>query len=385
MKKLILFLACFMAFMLVFSGCKDSVQNPVDTPETTEPIDTPQTEPTDTPVDYTEKYEDVLAEVYAFIENIEDEVGPEDGFTGVWDAAMALGDAALSEIGYVFKDLNEDGVSELLIGAFHKEETYTNNEIYMVYTLENEIPVFLLEGRSRSFYALKEDNSFYYFGSNGAAYSIFGTYYLAEDNTIACNDYYFTYPRDDDPETVELFHNTTGVYEREASEKLTISLDEFWMLDEEAAQGTAKLEATPFSALDDNIKEKLALQKKAPNPNLLNGEWMMVSGEVDGYEFTAEEEGIESGLTIANDMAQYYSATEFVTERFEANLEFLEAPLYYDCSNDIWSVKFNLITGDFGAEEEFYATLTDENTLLLQHFYPFDGTQGVSYQTYTRK
>ena len=374
-----------MAFMFVFSGCKDSVQNPVDTPEVTEPIDTPQTEPTDTPVDYTKNYEDVLAKVYAFIENIEDEVGPEDGFMGVWDAAMALEDTALSEIGYVFKDLNGDGVSELLIGSFHKEEAYTNNEIYMVYTLENENPVFLLEGRSRSFYALKEDNSFYYSGSNGAAYSIFGIYHLAEDNTMTCDDYYFTYPRDDDPVAIELFHNTTGAYDREASEKLVISLEDFWLLDEEAAQGTAKLEATPFSALDERIKGKMALQKKAPNPNLLNGEWMMVSGEVDGYEFTAEEEGIESSLTIANDMAQYYSATEFVTERFEAELEFLEAPLYYDCSNDIWSVKFNLKTGDFGAEEEFYATLTDENTLLLQHFYPFDGTQGVSYQTYTRK
>ena len=374
-----------MAFMFVFSGCKDSVQNPVDTPEITEPIDTPQTEPTDTPVDYTETYEDVLAKVYAFIENIEDEVGPEDGFMGVWDAAMALEDTALSEIGYVFKDLNGDGVSELLIGSFHKEEAYTNNEIYMVYTLENENPVFLLEGRSRSFYALKEDNSFYYSGSNGAAYSIFGIYHLAEDNTMTCDDYYFTYPRDDDPVAIELFHNTTGAYDREASEKLVISLEDFWLLDEEAAQGTAKLEATPFSALDERIKGKMALQKKAPNPNLLNGEWMMVSGEVDGYEFTAEEEGIESHLTIANNAAQYYSATEFVTERFEAELEFLEAPLYYDCSNDIWSVKFNLKTGDFGAEEEFYATLTDENTLLLQHFYPFDGTQGVSYQTYTRK
>ena len=27
----------------------------------------------------------------------------------------------------------------------------------------------------------------------------------------------------------------------------------------------------------------------------------------------------------------------------------------------------------------------DENTLLMQHLYPFDGAQGLRYQTYTRK
>ncbi|MDO5497107.1 MAG: hypothetical protein Q4F45_04430 [Alistipes sp.] len=93
--------------------------------------------PTNEPkIDYTAKYEKPLAAVYEFIVNIEGKVGPEDGMLGVWDAALALGDKALDEIGYTFKDLNGDDVSELLIGAFGKtDDAFTNNEIYMIYTL----------------------------------------------------------------------------------------------------------------------------------------------------------------------------------------------------------------------------------------------------------
>ena len=72
-------------------------------------------------------------------------------------------------------------------------------------------------------------------------------------------------------------------------------------------------------------------------------------------------------------------------DKFEAELELLEEPVYEGCGNDEWSVKFLTYNSTYGEDEEFYATLIDENTLLLQHLYPFDGTQGVSYQTYTRK
>ena len=127
----------------------------------------------------------------------------------------------------------------------------------------------------------------------------------------------------------------------------------------------------------------------AVEPELLHGDWAFVSGETDGDEFTAAEAGIKSEITITvgeDDVtAKYYSSTEYSTKRFEAELELLEQPVYEGCGNDVWSVKFHTYSSDYGADEEFYATLTDEKTLLLQHFFPFDGTQGVSYQTYVRK
>ena len=379
MKKLI---ALILSVVIIFrlSACgKTNVNKPDDVTDKTD---------AQTKVDYALKYEDVLAKTYEFIKNIDSKVGPDDGMAGIWDAALALEDEALNEIGYTFKDLNGDDVSELLIGSFNNaDDAFVNNEIYMIYTLKNDTPEFLLEGMSRNMYSLKDDGSFFNMGSNGAAYSIIGTYHISKDNEVVCDDYYFTYPDDNDLSIIEIYHNNTGIYVRDDSEKLDITLDDFWTLQEDAAKGTVKLTATPFAKLDKAIIEKAMAVPPAPDVSLLDGEWVFAYGETDGYEFTAEEEGIESGISIniSDSTAKYYSKTEFTDEKFDAELEIIEEPVYEGCGNDEWKVKFNTYNSTFGEDEEFYATLIDENTLLLRHLFPFDGAQGVSHQTYTRK
>ena len=378
MKKRLLIFSLLLCVLLSACG-KTNVNKPDDVTVKTD---------TETKVDYALKYEDVLAKTYEFIKNIDSKVGPDDGMAGIWDAALALEDEALNEIGYTFKDLNGDDVSELLIGSFNNaDDAFVNNEIYMIYTLKNDTPEFLLEGMSRNMYSLKDDGSFFNMGSNGAAYSIIGTYHISKDNEVVCDDYYFTYPDDNDPSKIEIYHNTTGEWNKDKSEKLDITLDDFWTLQEDAAKGTVKLTATPFAKLDKAIIEKAMAVPPAPDASLLDGEWVFAYGETDGYEFTAEEEGIESGISIniSDSAAKYYSKTEFTDKKFDAELEIIEEPVYEGCGNDEWKVKFNTYNSTFGEDEEFYATLIDENTLLLQHFYPFDGTQGVSYQYYTCK
>ena len=376
-KRLLIFL---LLLCVLLSACgKTNVNKPDNAGDKTD---------TETKVDYALKYEDVLAKTYEFIKNIDSKVGPDRGMTGIWDAALALEDEALNEIGYTFKDLNGDDVSELLIGSFNNaDDAFVNNEIYMIYTLKNDTPEFLLEGMSRNMYSLKDDGNFFNMGSNGAAYSIIGTYHISKDNEVVCDDYYFTYPDDNDPSIIEIYHNNTGIYVRDDSEKLDITLDDFWTLQEDAAKGTVKLTATPFAKLDAAIIEKAMAVPPAPDVSLLDGEWVFAYGETDGYEFTAEEEGIESGISIniSDSTAKYYSKTEFTDEKFDAELEIIEEPVYEGCGNDEWKVKFNTYNSTFGEDEEFYATLIDENTLLLRHLFPFDGTQGVSHQTYTRK
>jgi hypothetical protein len=129
MKKNLLILALIFALVIV-SGCN---KNEVDKPEINlgnnekqEIADTlpenNQKETKDDNAEYVINYEDALAKVYAFINNIDDEVGPIDGFDGIWEAAKALGDDALNEIGYVLKDISGDNVPELLIGAFEKDD-----------------------------------------------------------------------------------------------------------------------------------------------------------------------------------------------------------------------------------------------------------------------
>ena len=384
MKKSILIFILIFA-LGVMSGCGKPENNKSGKiPENT---NQPSTEISE---EYVTKYEDVLAKVYAFINNIDDEVGPIDGFDGIWEVAKALDDEALDEIGYVLKDMSGDDVPELLIGSFEKDDdAYTNNEIYLIYTLQGEKPEIVLYGWNRNAYSLKDDNSLFYQGSSGAAMSAFGIYHISNDGESVCDDFYYTYPNDNNPSVIELYHNTTGIFYNEEGEKLDMTLDEFWALQEEMSKGTAKIEGKPFSKLDAKIIKKANEKLSIPSADKLSGEWVLSGVEVEGQKLTAKEAGLESEIAITSTTsdvtATYFNSTEYETKRFEAEVIYVEEPLYYQCENDAWSVKFGIVSGDFGEDEEFYATLIDDNTLLLRQLFPFDGAQGVSYQTYIRK
>ena len=120
MKKKITVLMLSALMMINFTGCKKQG----------EPAIKPENTKQETKVDYALKYKDILANVYTFIQNINSETEPDEGYDGIWEAAKALGDDALDEIGYVLKDISGDDIPELLIGAFEKDDdAYTNNEI----------------------------------------------------------------------------------------------------------------------------------------------------------------------------------------------------------------------------------------------------------------
>lgn len=122
----------------------------------------------------------------------------------------------------------------------------------------------------------------------------------------------------------------------------------------------------------------------------LQGDWTMVSSEVEGYVTDGREEGILSSLSFvegAYGMEAVYanhSIYSGINTEFRASLHLKEEALYPGCGNENWSVK--LAPQVYEAEEgvSYYLTLTDENTLLFQQFFTFDGMQGVSYQTYKR-
>ena len=85
-------------------------------------------------------------------------------------------------------------------------------------------------------------------------------------------------------------------------------------------------------------------------------------------------------------IAEYSETTEYGgTHTLKADLELCDEPLYFGCGNDVWSVTFHVTETTFGTEDEFYATLIDENTLMLRNIFPFDGALGVSHSTFIRK
>lgn len=382
MKKKLMIIVLIFAFF-VTAGCSGDVKKNQGENEETQKQQTTETKGKGD--EHISKYDDVLSDVYDFIVNIDDKSGPEEGFIGIWDAIYTFGDDALDEIEYAFKDLNGDNVAELLIGCFDKDESaYTKNDLYVMYALKDDTPFVVFEGSYRNAYSLKDDGSLLFCGSGGAAKSMFGIYNFSGSD-IVCNDFYFTYPTDSEPYDLNIFHNKEGVSLIEESERLEMTFEEFEGLRDDFAKNTSKIEGTPFSKLDEAIINKSPKVSSAPDKSLIDGEWKFVSGMVDGYEYTADEAGYTTGLSISGGYANYWHTMDNVTDTFTAEIEYLDQPLYDGCGNEEWSIKFVLIQSDFGEDEEFYATLTDENTLLMQQFFPFDGTQGVSYQTYIRK
>lgn len=133
-------------------------------------------------------------------------------------------------------------------------------------------------------------------------------------------------------------------------------------------------------------------------PAELDGTWLMVSGENEGYQWEAMPgelsslvigvTSIDGPLVLAADMEtrDYYG--DLMDSAYGLEVEVLDEPLYTECSNDVWSVRIGEMAevdeNGYPVETEYYATLLDYNTLLLQQYYTLDGSPSVSYQTYVR-
>ena len=116
--------------------------------------------------------------------------------------------SAYDHVGYALKDLDKNGIPELLIagiGAKYNED----NVIYELFTLENNTPVQLLISWGRSRKYLMYDNRIYEEGSSGAAYSSLDLYKVV-GSYLVFDEGYATY-RSDDYENAgsALYHYST--------------------------------------------------------------------------------------------------------------------------------------------------------------------------------
>ena len=133
-------------------------------------------------------------------------------------------------------------------------------------------------------------------------------------------------------------------------------------------------------------------------PAELVGTWLMVSTEVEGGQWEAMPEILSSlvfrvtaydgPLELRADLEDmdYYGTMNDATH--DQPVSILNEVLYDGCGNNSWSIRIGPESpkdeNGYPTETEFYATLVDYNTLLLQRYYTMDGYQAVSYQTYWR-
>lgn len=135
------------------------------------------------------------------------------------------------------------------------------------------------------------------------------------------------------------------------------------------------------------------------SPAELQGVWIQTGTEIEGsieedlpgrfnsLVFRTDWVGNEKTLLASSETSDY---SQFPAEGryYNQELTLLEYPLYEGCGNDVWSVRVGeespLNENGYPEETETYVTLLDQNTLLQQHYFSFDGGPGVSYQTYKR-
>lgn len=216
----------------------------------------PKTAPAGTPeaeaaTDYMRVYGEVLDGYYNLIAYCSEEYDPREGETGVLEAIRGKGNhEALDSVGYALQDISGDGIPELLIGAVTERENSISygNEIFAAYSCVENIPRLSFEGIARSSYRFTGEGNFFYQGSNGAMYSIFGTYTISPDGRfLSCNDYYFTYEKDESFQEIGYYHNTSGKWDKSVSKELGLTGDQFWQMASDLEQQIHNVELIPFS------------------------------------------------------------------------------------------------------------------------------------------
>jgi hypothetical protein len=221
MKKIAWILILCLAAVCILSACSDGRQ----------------------PVKPKKAYKDTLADIQEVISDPESEEDIIDGIYGIQEAILALGDAAADTVGYTYHDMNGDGQMELLIGNFEDTGALdVKNELYGAFTYKGGSPEPLFEKQKRNTYALTDTGTLYFYGSDGEVYHILAEYQMTEAG-IVCIDFYFSYPKYGDVNNIEYFHNTTGEWDPNVSEKVDMTYEQFEELRKSLAARTVSIDA----------------------------------------------------------------------------------------------------------------------------------------------
>jgi len=152
-----------------------------------------------------------------------------------------------------------------------------------------------------------------------------------------------------------------------------------------------KTDNPDVSVTDKNTDEVKKEESKTSAPEMLEGEWILGSGMIEGEEYTAEDAGYTTEVTFEKTddgiKAHYWREMNGLRQEFDASLEILDTPVYEGCGNDEWSATF-VTDNEFSDKDEFYMTLIGEDKLLIKHIYiidHYDESMGMSYAFYDRK
>ena len=194
--------------------------------------------------DYLAIYAPVLDTYQAFLDGAEPE---EMDTTERGDYYFVLGETGISELarsggelGYSLKDLDRNGIPELLIGA-SGSEYYDETLIYDLFTVEDGVPVRVLASSARVRYYLAEEDLILHEGSGGAAYNMSLLYYLAGSKLELATGIVMA-----DAECFEVYEDRESYFsERKASDRV-ITQEYYYDLMEKMEDLTVPMDLTAF-------------------------------------------------------------------------------------------------------------------------------------------
>ncbi len=267
-KKFIAMLLLNALLASLFAGCGEK-QSAAPAPQpdapsaaeqsAAKPDAAPATQPSTTPDPELEKaHQEAMNAYEAVMEQSCDVVynGIGDGTdyslvsSGVMEVSSMERSELLQYLGYTFEDISGDGIPELLIGIIPDEDAEMPETQFFLggYACKDGEPVCFLEGGARNVYEWLGDGRFFNYGSGGYAYSGFGTFHISEDGAeLQCEEWYFSDTKDENSDEIAFYHNTTGEWDKAASEELDIDFDAFWELADKYDVELETMKLTPFA------------------------------------------------------------------------------------------------------------------------------------------
>lgn len=183
---------------------------------------------------YEELYSDILDKCAIILDSDINDIVDDDAYIGLMETKMGDAQDALDNVGYIIKDISGDGIPELMVGYVTdiKDEDVRHNGVMLTYTLDKKLkPVKVFEGWYRNYYEYKGKGVFNYQGSGGAMYSSFGDFMITKDGTkLECQNYYYTYDKDNDPTVIGYYYSTVPDSDVKNSRELDMTAEEFYKI-----------------------------------------------------------------------------------------------------------------------------------------------------------
>ena len=142
--------------------------------------------------------------------------------------------------GYCLKDLDGNGIPELLVGS-PDSEYYAGKVIYDLFTLRDGAPVRLATSGERTVYKLLSDGSIFYSGSGGAAYSVFLVYQVVDDTMILKVGYVY-----DDGKAYQFFESRSDYFGNHDAD-IEINESDLFSIREELDNSSVNFEMIPIA------------------------------------------------------------------------------------------------------------------------------------------